>query len=60
MWALLKEILSHTVYVIIIFTLTFENRDPASYRTREMLDNMLVVDGMEEVNHTHYIQYVLI
>ena len=40
-WGILKELLFYLFYAGVIFTMSFENKDPNGFRTYECLKNML-------------------
>ena len=50
MWGILKELLVYSLYASVIFTMSFENKDPSMYRTNEYIKTLLGSIQVEQVS----------
>ena len=49
MFAIFKEIAAYTIYIIIVCTLSYDNRDPLACQSKEELYNIFVKNSFAEV-----------
>ena len=51
MFSMLKEIAAYLIYVMVICTLSYDNRDPKSFWSNNELSNLFVKDAFNHVRH---------
>jgi len=50
MWAIFREILSYVFYIMVISALTYDSKDPNSYRSKDEISKLFVRGKLEKVS----------